>query len=241
MKLDQLKNTIFEVKQDHWTENGQEAKFRFVSFKKKDLTKQLSVTANDKQRSKTLLQIVDMTHEKLYGKAKIEKKLFELINAAVSHELRNPLSSMIAQVHKIEEIQQLFSEVIQGLDEESNQFVEPLQKILSHFYTGTDKMTSAVKFIDFFVHDMLDYTLLSNASNKLMKDIMMFDIRVALAEIINMLEDKTKAKKIQILIEFKGFHNSHMVKTDSKRLQQVLLNLISNALKFTDVDGSIVI
>ena len=112
MKLDQLKNTIFEVKQDHWTENGQEAKFRFVSFKKKDLTKQLSVTANDKQRSKTLLQIVDMTHEKLYGKAKIEKKLFELINAAVSHELRNPLSSMIAQVHKIEEIQQLFSEVI---------------------------------------------------------------------------------------------------------------------------------
>ena len=38
--------------------------------------------------------------------------------------------------------------------------------------------------------------------NSFMKDISKFDIRVAIAEIIDMLEDKAKAKKIHVQMDY---------------------------------------
>ena len=40
-------------------------------------------------------------------------------------------------------------------------------------------MTSATKFIDFFVHDILDYTILNKDQKNFIKDQTIFDIREA--------------------------------------------------------------
>ena len=45
------------------------------------------------------------------------------------------------------------------------------------------KMTSSAKFIDYFVHDILDYTVLTNDSHNFMKNNTVFDIREAIQEI----------------------------------------------------------
>ena len=44
---------------------------------------------------KYLLQIIDVSDKMLYNEAKAEQSFLTLINAAVSHELRNPLNSLI--------------------------------------------------------------------------------------------------------------------------------------------------
>ena len=49
----------------------------------------------DDDVSKLLLQIIDVNDKILYNEAKAEKSFLTLINAAISHELRNPLNSLM--------------------------------------------------------------------------------------------------------------------------------------------------
>lgn len=96
--------------------------------------------------------------------------------------------------------------------------------------------------IDYFVHDILDYTVLKGKKENFTKNIEIFDVKEAIDQVVNMLQDKAEMKQINIKTEFFGFeHQNNLIKTDEKRMQQVLLNLVSNALKFTKKNGQVLI
>ena len=64
------------------------------------------------------------------------------------------------------------------------------------------KISSATKFIDFFVHDILDYTLLNEKEENFMPNNTLFNIETCINEIIEIMEDKVKMKAINININF---------------------------------------
>ena len=57
-------------------------------------------------------------------------------------------------------------------------------------------MGCATKFIDFFVHDILDYTILNNDEHNFTKNLEIFNIKLAIQEILDILDDKVKMKQI---------------------------------------------
>ena len=50
---------------------------------------------DSEEGQKYLIQIIDMSDKILYNEVKAEQSFLTLINAAISHELRNPLNSLV--------------------------------------------------------------------------------------------------------------------------------------------------
>jgi hypothetical protein len=76
-----LTDKVFELVFTNQSSNN----FKYVVIKMKKFSR----------KNKFLIQIIDMSDKMLYNEIKAEKSFLALINAAVSHELRNPLSSLI--------------------------------------------------------------------------------------------------------------------------------------------------
>ena len=57
-------------------------------------------------------------------------------------------------------------------------------------------MVSASKFINYFVHDILDYSVINKDDKNFTKTIEKFDIRKAIEEIVEIQHDKIKMKEI---------------------------------------------
>ena len=55
-----------------------------------------------------------------------------------------------------------------------------LVKIYDGMYSCGSKIFSATKFIDFFVHDILDYTILNKQQKNFTKNSILIDIREAI-------------------------------------------------------------
>lgn len=107
---------------------------------------------------------------------------------------------------------------INGLEKK---LTSKLRRILVGLENCGNKMSSAAKFIDYFVHDILDYTILNKEEKNFAKDLKLMDIRRTIEEIVEIQEDKAKIKNIDIQIKYKGFKEfedsdqvNYLVKTD---------------------------
>ena len=144
-----------------------------------------------------------------------------MINAAVSHELRNPLQALSGQITILRGLLDNIKEEIGILKDKAA--MKAMTSILGGIEQCCDKIFSAGCFIDFFVHDILDYTLLSKEQTKFHKDITKFDIREAVTQIVNILIDKINLKEIKLKMRFLDFpkiargmqkQTNYIVKTD---------------------------
>jgi signal transduction histidine kinase len=152
--------------------------------------------------------MIDVSSKILYNEILAEQQLLTLINAAVSHELRNPLNSLIGQIQSMENFFANFKYLNQQLMAEKvadPEIIRGFEKIFNGLKNCGRKMTSSSKFIDYFVHDILDFSILSKVGGKFTKDLRVQSIQDSIEEIIEILEDKASMKHISIKTYYKDF------------------------------------
>ena len=94
------------------------------------------------------------------------------------------------------------------------------------------------EFIFSMIEDIQDLAKFNN-NQKFNIECEFFNIREFVGDVLVLFEEQSKFKKIQLLKEIAD-EVPEMVFTDQKRIKQILMNMISNAMKFTN-QGSITV
>ena len=134
--------------------------------------------------------------------------------ANVSHELRTPLNSIIG-----------FSDIIQGeeLGPLGNEQYKEYVKDIHH--AGVHLLS--------LINDILDFS--KAEANKLTIDLVRCDLKKIVESCFNMM--LIKAQEAEINLQHTMPEQSIVIKADSRRMKQVLLNMLSNSIKFTPKNG----
>lgn len=136
--------------------------------------------------------------------------------ASMSHELRTPLHTIIG-------FSELLAEEIQGpLNEKQRRFVSHIHRDSKHLLE--------------LINDILDLSKIESGRVELHAEI--FDGGAELKEVLDSIGPSAASKGIHLHASVEG---SALLNADKMRFKEVLLNLLSNALKFTPSGGRITV
>src|SRR5581483_8297236 len=96
---------------------------------------------------------------------------------------------------------------------------------------GLDVIQQSGMHLLTLINDILDSAKIESGKLELM--LVHFSLRAFLRAIVEVIRVKAEAKGLQLVYEFSP-NLPDVVRADQKRLQQVLLNLLANAVKFTE-------
>lgn len=129
--------------------------------------------------------------------------------ASMSHELRTPLNAILG-----------FSQVMgrdDSLKGEHQQYLEIINRAGEHLLA--------------LINDILEMSKIEAGRTKLNES--SFNLRTLITNLENMLRLKAEAKNLDLIVEWEN-NLPEFVITDEGKLRQVLINILGNAIKFTE-------
>ncbi|OGC10006.1 hypothetical protein A3F86_03755 [candidate division WOR-1 bacterium RIFCSPLOWO2_12_FULL_45_9] len=166
-----------------------------------------------------IVPLVEQCYVNLYGSDITERKKIDLLKtefvSTVSHELRTPLAL----------IKEGVSIVLDGLYGKIN---KDQKKLLSIAKSNVDRLAR-------IINELLDISKIEAHRVELNRS--QVDICAVAARIIEQM--RGQAEESDINLTLKAFPQAVELSADSDRLEEVFINLFSNAIKFTPKNGTI--
>jgi len=135
--------------------------------------------------------------------------------ADVSHELKTPIFAAQGFVHTL----------LDGAVEDKNVRMRFLEKA-----------AKSLDGLDSLVHDLLILSQIEIGETKMQFEY--FDLKGLAEEVIDQFESKRENRKLELIVN-NTEAKSMIVYADWLRIKQVLINLVSNAIKYSSEDGHI--
>ena len=154
---------------------------------------------------------LDVTERGDARRARQESAMKSRFIATISHELRNPLNSITGFAELLDTTTQL--------DQKQLRFV-------SHIRSSGERMLA-------LINDLLDLSKI--AAGRMEFAIATVDLRQAIANAVDQVAFLADSKQIEVRVG----DLPDSVEADSFRLSQILLNVLSNAVKYTPAKGHI--
>ncbi len=135
--------------------------------------------------------------------------------AMLSHELRTPLTPVISTLESLE--------------------TEPAQT--EDTKTALAMIRRNVELETQLIDDLLDFTRM--ARDKMQLRFAPVDAHLALSNVVEICRAEAESKRLHVHLNLRA--NTHHVAADTAKFQQIVWNLLKNAIKFTPEDGEIVV
>ncbi len=135
---------------------------------------------------------------------KMEKMRKELVTN-ISHELRTPLTAIRGYIEALSEITE---------SKDAKEYISILKK-------HTDRLVNITE----------DLLTLDELENRAFTNNEVFDVSLAIKNVVKMYEKKARSKGLKIDVDVK---DEVYIRGDEIKIEQMLTNLIDNALKYTD-------